>query len=98
MWGLQLEAGVLAHGRRTRDQLAHVASHDRGAMVGHQTAGMLAERRRASERPPRLDHQQVGVAELVALVPDGMSSPTAARGETRHDRHAGDDERQHRAA
>ena len=57
---------------------------------------MRAER--ARERTPllRLDHQHIGVAELVALVPERHGLPTGgAEVEHGHDGNAGDAERHH---
>ena len=68
--GLAQVARIVAGIDRAENQLAQAAGDHRCAMTTHQHHGMAAER--AGERGAflRLDHQQVGVAEIVAAVPE----------------------------
>jgi hypothetical protein len=66
-----------------------------GAMAAHQHHPVLPERPRQRGSLLGRGDQQIGVAELVTAVPEGRFVPhRRADVKHRHDRHAGDTERQ----
>jgi hypothetical protein len=94
---LELEFGVSAHEDRARHKLAQILAHDGRAVMRHQDSRVGPKR--ACERAAllRLDHQEIGVPELVMLVPErhGLAHGGPEM-KDRHDRHARDGERHHR--
>ena len=70
--------GVLAHEDRARDQLLQAAADHSGAVAVHHDRGVPAECARQRMALLRLDDQKIGIAELIMLIPERHSSPTAA--------------------
>ena len=68
--GLHLIRGIVAGVDRAEQELAQIGGDDGGAVVAHQHHRMVTERPGERAALLRLDHQHVGVAELVGLVPE----------------------------
>ncbi len=93
----QLIVGVLAHEDRPRHQFLSAAADHGGAMAVHQHRVMPPERARQRMAFLLLDDQEIGVAELVVLIPERqVFAHRCAEMEHRHDRLAGDGERHDR--
>ena len=74
----KLMLGVLRRIDRAEHELAQIAADHGRAVAAHHHDGMLAERARERGALLGLHHQQVGVAELVAAVPERRVRPIAA--------------------
>ena len=93
----ELMLGVLRRIDRAEHELAQIAADHRRAVAAHHHDRMAAERARERGALLGLHHQQVGVAELVAAVPERrVPTHRGAEMEHRHERHAGDRERHDR--
>src|SRR5215470_13388136 len=94
--GLAQVTGIVAGIDGAENQLAQARADHGCAMASHQHHGMFAER--AGERGAfgRFHHQQIGVAEFIATIPERRKRPHGgAEMKHRHDRIAADAEWHH---
>src|SRR5262245_40609499 len=88
---------VLAKKDRARYQFLQAAADDGRAVPAHEYHGVRPERARERASLFRLGDQQVGVAELIMLIPERRyRADRRAKMEYRSNRLAGDAERHHR--
>src|SRR5581483_9756574 len=82
---------------RTGDELPQGSADDGGAVALHQHHRIAPERARERAALLRFDHEKVGVAKFIILIPERhFFTNRSAEMEDRNDRLAGDAKRHHR--